>query len=153
MLGNPRVHIGRQQPGAYRAMRAWAEEVEAGALAAGLDERLVDLVKVRTSQINGCAFCLELHTRDALAHGERAERLAVLPAWRETDWFSAQERAALLLADTVTLVADGHVPDEAYAEAAAQLSEAQVAAVSWLIVVMNAWNRIAITSRYRVGPE
>lgn len=152
MSGESRVHIGRQQPGAYRAMRAWAAEVEAGATEAGLDERLVDLVKVRTSQLNGCAFCLELHSREALDHGERPERLAVLPAWRETDWFSDQERAALLLAEAVTLIADGHVPDEAYAEAAADLSDTQVAAVSWLVVVMNAWNRIATTSRYRVGP-
>jgi AhpD family alkylhydroperoxidase len=148
-----RVHIGRELPDAYRAMRAWAAEVEAGATAAGLDQRLVDLVKVRTSQLNGCAFCLEMHHREALDHGERPERLAVLPAWRETDLFTGEERSALVLAESVTLVADGHVPDTAYEEAAAGLSATRIAAVSWVVIVMNAWNRIATTSRYAVGPR
>ncbi|WP_245177406.1 carboxymuconolactone decarboxylase family protein [Geodermatophilus sp. DF01-2] len=100
-----RVHLGKETPAAYRAMRAWATEVEASATDAGLERSLVDLVKIRTSQLNGCAFCLELHSREALAHGERPERLAVLPAWRETGFFTQQERAALALAESITLIA------------------------------------------------
>jgi AhpD family alkylhydroperoxidase len=135
-----------------RALAALDAEVTEQASAAGLDPRLVDLVKIRTSQINGCAYCLRLHTREALEHGEPAERLAVLPAWRETEYFSAQERAALALAEAVTLVSEGQVPDEVYEQAALHLSDAQIAAVSWVAVVINSFNRVAITSRYPVAP-
>jgi alkylhydroperoxidase family enzyme len=94
-----------------------------------------------------------MHMRVALDGGETVERLAVLPAWRETQFFSEQERAALALAEAVTLVADGHVPDDIYASVAKTLSDAQVSAVTWLAIVMNAWNRVAITSRHPVGPR
>jgi AhpD family alkylhydroperoxidase len=122
-----RVSVGKQTPAAYKAMTALTTEVEANATEVGLDPLLVELVKIRTSQINGCAFCLDMHMRVALDGGETVERLAVLPAWRETQFFSEQERAALALA--------------------------QVSAVTWLAIVMNAWNRVAITSRHPVGPR
>lgn len=152
MSSAPRVNVGKQTPTAYKAMTALATDVEANATEVGLDPSLVELVKIRTSQINGCAFCLDMHTRDALDRGETPERLAVLPAWRETQFFSEQERAALALAEAVTLIADGHVPDDVYASAATTLSDAQLSAVTWLAIVMNAWNRIGITSRHPVGP-
>ena len=147
-----RVSVGKQTPAAYKAMTALTTEVEANATEVGLDPLLVELVKIRTSQINGCAFCLDMHMRVALDGGETVERLAVLPAWRETH-SSEQERAALALAEAVTLVADGHVPDDIYASVAKTLSDAQVSAVTWLAIVMNAWNRVAITSRHPVGPR
>ncbi|MFZ0120738.1 MAG: carboxymuconolactone decarboxylase family protein [Pseudonocardiaceae bacterium] len=134
------------------AMTALATEVEANATEVELDPLLVELVKIRTSQINGCGFCLDVHTCAALSGGVTLERLAVLPAWRETQFFSEQERAALALAEAVTLVADGHAPDDIYASVAKTLPDAQLSAESWLAIVMNAWNRIAITSRHPVGP-
>lgn len=146
-----RVNIGKQHPAAYKALIALSAEVESAAAGAGLDPLLVELVKIRTSQINGCAFCLRMHTRDALAKGENPDRIAVLPAWAETGYFSETDRAALLLAEAVTRVSDGHVSEEDYSTAAAVLSPDQISAVTWLATVMNAFNRVAISSRYSVN--
>ncbi|WP_399931848.1 carboxymuconolactone decarboxylase family protein [Streptomyces kanamyceticus] len=145
-----RVNIGKQHPAAYKALIALSSEVEGAAAAAGLDPLLVELLKIRVSQINGCAFCLRMHTRDALKKGENSDRIAVLPGWEETGYFSETERAALRLTEAVTRVSDGHVGDEDYDAAAAVLSAEQVSAVSWLATLMNAFNRVAITSRYPV---
>jgi AhpD family alkylhydroperoxidase len=109
-------------------------------------------LKIRTSQINGCAFCLRMHTRDALKKGETPDRIAVLPGWEETDYFSETDRAALRLTEAITRVPDGHVSDEDFNAAAAVLTADQVSAIAWLATVMNAFNRVAITSRYRVAP-
>jgi AhpD family alkylhydroperoxidase len=108
-------------------------------------------LKIRTSQINGCAFCLRMHIRDALKKGENPDRIAVLPAWEETGYFSEIDRAALRLTEAITRVPDGHVSDEDFNAAAAVLTADQVSAIAWLATVMNAWNRVAITSRYAVG--
>ncbi|MFD7310235.1 carboxymuconolactone decarboxylase family protein [Promicromonospora sp. NPDC059942] len=151
MTTTQRVDMGKQQPNAYKALLTLSAEAENNAVSAGLDPLLVELLRIRTSQINGCAFCLRLHTRDALRKGENPDRIAVLPAWRETGYFSAADRAALGLAEAITLVADGHVRDADYADAAAVLTDDQVAAVSWIVTVMNAFNRVAITSRYTVA--
>lgn len=137
-------------PGSGVELSRLAEE---SARAAGLDPLLVELVRIRASQINGCSFCLRMHTRDALRKGESADRLAVLPAWRETGYFSREERAALSLAEAVTLVADGQVGDDVYDAAADVLSPAQLAAVAWLTTVINAFNRVAVTSRYPVSAD
>jgi alkylhydroperoxidase family enzyme len=91
-----------------------------------------------------------LHTRDAIASGESSDRISVLPAWRETKYFSDKERAALALIEAITLISDGQVPESVYSEAAAVLSDQEIAAVEWLGVVINAWNRIATSSRYPV---
>ena len=107
---------------------------------------------MRASQINECAFCLRLHSRDAQATGETADRLAVLPAWRETTYFTDKERAGLALTEAVTLVAQDQIPDEVYAEAAKHLNAQELASIEWLAVVINMWNRIAISSRYPVQP-
>ncbi|MEU4673241.1 carboxymuconolactone decarboxylase family protein [Amycolatopsis sp. NPDC023774] len=151
MTNTQRVSIDKQHPAAYKALIALSAEADAGATAAGLDPLLVELVRIRTSQINGCAFCLRMHTRDALKKGENPDRIAVLPAWEEADYFSATDRAALRLAEAITRVSDGHVGDEDYTAAAAELTEDQISAVSWLVTVMNAFNRVAITSRYHVA--
>jgi AhpD family alkylhydroperoxidase len=153
MADSGRVHLGKAGGGAYKALVAMSAEAERMATAAGLEGPLVELVKVRISQVNGCAFCLRMHAASAAKAGVTAEQLAVLPAWRETRYFSAAERAALALGEAITTVADGHVPDAVYAEAEAELDEGQIAAVGWLAVVMNSFNRVAITSRYDVGPD
>lgn len=146
-----RVNIGKQHPGSYKALIALSQEVEQATAAAGLDPLLIELLKIRASQLNGCAFCLRMHTRDALKKGENPDRIAVLPGWEETGYFSETERAALRLTEAVTRVSDGHVSDEDYNAAAAVLTADQISAVSWLAIVMNAFNRVAITSRYLVN--
>ncbi|OKH86169.1 alkylhydroperoxidase [Mycobacterium sp. ST-F2] len=151
MTTTSRVGANKQHPAAYQALITLSGEAESATAAAGLDPKLVELIKIRVSQINGCAFCLRMHTRDALKLGERTDRIAVLPAWEETGYFSEVDRAALGLAESITRVADGHVSDADYDAAAASLSPDQISAVTWLATVMNAFNRIAITSRYRVG--
>ncbi len=142
------VNLSKQHPAAYRAVLALNQEAEDAVAQAGLDAKLAELVKIRVSQLNGCAFCLRMHTRDALDKGETTDRLAVVTAWWESQYFSEQERAALALAEDVTElpVPERHEWDNG------TLNDAQVSAVSWLAIVMNTWNRIAIRSGYPVAP-
>ncbi|NJQ07838.1 carboxymuconolactone decarboxylase family protein [Streptomyces lonarensis] len=142
------VDLTSGDPAAYRRLIDLGKQADAGVAAAGLDPLLPELVKIRVSQLNGCAFCLRMHTRDALALGETTDRLAVLSAWRESQYFSDVERAALRLAEAVTSPA---APPPATAEPD-PLDARQAAAVGWLAVVMNAWNRVALTSGYPVAP-
>ncbi len=151
MTHTRRVNIGKQHPAVYKALIALSAEAEKALAAAGLDPLLVELLRIRTSQINGCAFCLRMHTHDALKKGENPDRIAVLPGWEETGYFSETDRAALRLTEAITLVPDGHVSDEDYEAAATVLTKDQISAVAWLATVMNAFNRVAITSRYPVG--
>jgi AhpD family alkylhydroperoxidase len=111
------------------------------------DPRLRELVRIRASQLNGCAYCIDMHTKDARAVGETEQRLYGLAAWRETPYYTVRERAALAFTESVTLLAAGHVPAEAYAEVAAQFSPAEVAALVSLIVTINAWNAIGVSTR------
>ncbi|MFI5707154.1 carboxymuconolactone decarboxylase family protein [Kribbella sp. NPDC051620] len=150
-MNTERVSIDKQHPAAYKALIALSVEAENGAAAAGIDPLLAELVRIRASQLNGCAFCLRMHTRDALKKGENPDRIAVLPAWEETGYFSETDRAALRLTEAITLVPDGHVSDENYDAAAAVLTADQISAVAWLVTVINAFNRVAITSRYPVA--
>jgi AhpD family alkylhydroperoxidase len=150
MTDTQRVNIGKQHPAPYKTLIALSSQVDEAAAAAGLDPLLVELLRIRTSQINGCAFCLRTHNGDALKKGENPDRIAVLPAWEETGYFSETDRAALRLTEAITLVPDGHVSDEEYNTAAAVLTADQISAVAWLATVMNAFNRVAITSRYPV---
>ncbi|MFC4946551.1 carboxymuconolactone decarboxylase family protein [Pseudonocardia sp. GCM10023141] len=151
MTNTQRVSIDKQHPAPYKALMAFAMEVEKSATAAGLDPLLVELVKIRASQVNGCAFCLRMHTLDALKKGENPDRIAVLPGWEETGYFSETDRAALRLTEAITRISDGHVSDEDYNAAATALTADQISAVSWLATLMNAFNRVATTSRYHVA--
>jgi AhpD family alkylhydroperoxidase len=114
---------------------------------AGLPGLLLELIRIRVSQINGCAFCLDMHTRDARKGGEEERRIYALSAWQESLFFTAGERAALGLAEAITLVHDGRVPDEVYRAAAAEFDESQIAALIWVSTVINAYNRTAISTR------
>ncbi|MFJ4975987.1 carboxymuconolactone decarboxylase family protein [Streptomyces coeruleorubidus] len=114
---------------------------------AKVEPELLELVRIRASQINGCAFCIDMHTRDARGQGETEQRIYALNAWRETPFFTERERAALALTEAVTLVHDGRVPDAVYAEAAGVFDENQIAALIWSATVINAYNRIAIATR------
>jgi AhpD family alkylhydroperoxidase len=132
--------VGRSQ---YHAML----ELDRVANEAELDPRLRELIKMRASQINGCAYCLDMHARDAIEAGETHERLHVLAGWREaTGWFDERERAVLALTEAVTRIGEHGVPDEVYDAAAEHLSEEEVATVLWLTVLINAWNRVAVSS-------
>ena len=111
------------------------------------DPKLRELVRIRASQINGCAYCIDMHTKDARAIGETEQRIYALPAWAETPYFTDRERAALAFTETVTLVAQTHVPVEAYDAVAAEFSPDEVGALLSLIVAINAWNAIAVATR------
>lgn len=113
----------------------------------GIDKKIYELIKTRASQINGCAYCINMHVRDAMKMGETAQRLFLLDAWRETELYTEKERAVLALTEAVTLITEGHVPDEIYNEPARLLTEEELAAVIMTIVTINGWNRIAIASR------
>jgi AhpD family alkylhydroperoxidase len=113
----------------------------------GLEASLLELVRLRSSQINGCAFCIDMHTRDALAAGETAQRLFLLDAWRESPLYSGRERAALAWTEAVTLIADSHVPDDIYEDVRRYFSEEELVKLTVAIAAINAWNRIAISFR------
>jgi AhpD family alkylhydroperoxidase len=118
---------------------------------AGLEHSLLELVKMRASQINGCAYCLDMHFKDATAAGETAQRLYLLDAWREVTFYSGRERAALAWTEALTRVADGHVPDEVYAEARRHFSEEELVNLSLAVVAINGWNRLQIGFRAQAG--
>jgi AhpD family alkylhydroperoxidase len=113
----------------------------------GFDPRLRELVRIRASQLNGCAYCIDMHTKDARAIGETEQRIYGLAAWRETPYFTPRERAALAFTETVTRLSETHVPGQAYQEVAAEFSPQQVAALVSLIVTINAWNAIGVSTR------
>jgi AhpD family alkylhydroperoxidase len=145
-----RVYVDKQSPKAYHALTATAEAVRTVAQEAGLPRTLVELVNLRVSQINGCAYCLDVHTRAALRAGETTQRLGVLAAWRDTEVFTAQERAALALAEATTRPADASLQADAYATARRDLSDDEISAVVWVAVATNAFNRISIMSKHPV---
>lgn len=139
----PRLEPFKAAPAVMKAMLDFEEKV-AGS---GLEHSLVELVKTRASQINGCAYCIHMHTRDARAHGESEERLYLLDAWRESPLYSPRERAALGWTEALTLVAQTHAPDDAYAELKEHFSEEEQVKLTLLIGAINSWNRIAIGFR------
>ncbi|MDX3457795.1 carboxymuconolactone decarboxylase family protein [Streptomyces sp. ME02-8801-2C] len=146
-----RVALKKITPEVSASMGALHGAAVSAAQDAKVEPEILELIRIRASQINGCAFCLDMHTKDARAAGETEQRIYALNAWRETPFFTERERAALALAEAVTLVHDGHVPDDVYAEAAAVFDEAQVAALIWATTVINAYNRIAIATRMVPG--
>jgi len=152
-VNDVRIPIDKQHPQVYRAMTETSRAVHTAASDAGLTTLLVELVSIRVSQINGCAVCLDVHVRNALRAGETPQRLAVLPAWRDTDLFSEQERAALALAESLTTLPEHAAQDRDHAEAHRHLSDEQLSAVSWLTITMNAFNRLSIVSRHPVRPR
>src|SRR5690625_1628590 len=145
-----RVNLGKSAPNLYQTVVELDRLVSEALTSAGVTEGFSHLLRLRASQINQCAFCVRLHARDALASGESSDRLAVLSAWEETDYFTPKERAALELVEAITLISDDQLPDEIYKQASENLSKEEVSAIEWLAVVINTWNRIAISSRYPV---
>ena len=145
-LKSERIKIYKTSPELYEAMM-----VLSNAAAKDIDPELGELIKIRASQINHCAFCLDMHTRDARKHGVSEQKLDVLSAWEEAgDLFTERERAALALTEAITHVAESHVPDDVYTQAAAVFTERELGQVIAMVVTINAWNRINVTVRTAV---
>lgn len=145
-----RVHLSRSAPEAYQALTAFSQTVGRGARDAGLDPRLVELVQIHASQLNGCAYCVRVHVDRATAAGLGADVIAQLPAWRESGVFDGRERAALELTEAFAFIHRGGVPDDVYDRVGGTLSEREYVALSWILVAINAFNRVAIAGRYAV---
>jgi AhpD family alkylhydroperoxidase len=144
---NARLDMAALSPKARNAMLT----LERHARESGLETPLLELVRMRASQINGCAFCLDMHSKDARAAGETEQRLYLLDAWREAPFYSDRERAALEWTEAVTLVSQSHVPDDVYERARAQFSEGELVDLTMAIVAINGWNRLAIAFRQVPG--
>ena len=140
---NARINLMNVNPGILHAMLGLEKQVGRG----GLDSKLLDLVRMRASQINGCAYCLDMHSKDARAAGETEQRLYGLDPWRETPYYSARERAALEWTEALTLVTQGHVPDDVYERVRQEFSEDELAHLSLAIVAINGWNRLNVAAR------
>ena len=135
----PRVAVGRAAPAPYRAIDAFDRSID-------LDPRLRELVRIRVSQLNGCAYCLDQHVGDAIAAGEGERRLATLAAWPESIFFTARERAVLALAEQVTLLGEHGVTDDVWAAATEHFDDAELVQLLWAVIAINAWNRIAVAT-------
>ena len=139
----PRMNFMQAAPGTIKALMALEAQIQGS----GLEQSLIELVKTRASQINGCAYCINMHTSDARKHGETEQRLYLLNAWREAPAYSERERAALAWTEAVTLIADTHAPDDIYQEVRKHFSDAETVNLTMLIATINAWNRLAISFR------
>jgi AhpD family alkylhydroperoxidase len=142
-----RFDYGKSAPGVYDAMDA----VDRYLHTCSLERNLIFLVQLRASQMNGCAYCLDMHWKDLRAAGENEQRLYSLDAWRECPYYSERERAALSWTEAVTRVGEGHVPDAVYQEASAQFSDRQLGDLTLAVAAINAWNRLSIAARLEPG--
>ncbi|QDL11492.1 carboxymuconolactone decarboxylase family protein [Brasilonema octagenarum UFV-E1] len=142
-----RIDLKTVEPAAYKAMF----ELEKYLAASRLSKTLVELIKIRASQINGCAFCIDMHTKDARHHGESEQRIYALNAWHETQFFTPEERAVLALTEAVTMITKNHVPNDVYEEVSHYFDANQIAQILMAIVAINGWNRIAIATQMIPG--
>jgi AhpD family alkylhydroperoxidase len=143
-----RLNYAKLAPEAFRAMQALGAYLDG----CGLEHALLELVKIRASQINGCAFCIDMHTKDARAAAESEQRIYALDAWRETPFYSDRERAALAWTEAVTRIGGG-VPDDLHAEASGQFTEKELVDLTWAVTEINAWNRVAISAGIVPGTD
>jgi len=144
---NSRINIAHVSPAAYRAMSGLESYIHSSSI----EPQLVHLLKMRASQINGCAYCLDMHSKDARALGETEQRLYGLDAWREAPYYTERERAALAWIEAITLVTQGHVPDEVYDAARKVFNEQELVDLAMVAVAINGWNRLAIAFRAEAG--
>jgi AhpD family alkylhydroperoxidase len=142
-----RIRYEQAAPGAYRAMAGLERYLHV----CSVEQPLIHLIKLRASQLNGCAYCVDMHWKDLRALGETEQRLYSLVVWRECPWYSERERAALAWTEAVTLVADGQVPDDVYDAVRPHFSETELADLTFAVATINAWNRLAIASRTTPG--
>jgi AhpD family alkylhydroperoxidase len=142
-----RLDYKTASPDAFKALLRMEEHVRGS----GLEDSLLELVKTRASQINGCAWCLDMHTKDARARGETEQRLYLLPAWREAPCYTERERAALAWTEAVTLVAEEGIPDALYADVRRHFDEAAIVELTMAVIAINGWNRMNVAFRTPVG--
>lgn len=142
-----RIAYAKHAPGGIEAL----SKLEAYIRSTGIEEELIELVKLRASQINGCAFCIDMHTKDARSRGESEQRLYGLSAWRETPFYSERERAALAWAESVTKISEDHVPDEVYDQVKMYFTEKEMVDLTLAVIAINSWNRLAISFRTPPG--
>lgn len=138
-----RMELQKIEPAAYQAML----ELENYVNKSGLDKKLICLIKIRASQINRCAFCIDMHTKEARKNGETEQRIYALNAWSEAPFFTPEEKAVLNLTDAITLLSENHVSDEIYQEVSHYFGSNEIAKILMAIVTINAWNRIVVTSK------
>lgn len=148
-----RVHLSKSAPDAYQALAAFSKTVGGIAGEAGIDARLKELVQIHVSQLNGCAYCVRVHVQRATKAGVTADVIAQLPVWRESGVFSDRERAGLELGECFTFIHEDGVPDDVYDRVGGILSEREYVGLSWILVAINAFNRVAIAGRYSVPPR
>ncbi|MCR2793829.1 carboxymuconolactone decarboxylase family protein [Microbacterium sp. zg.Y625] len=153
MSDEPRVHLSRSAPTAYRALHTMAKTVGALADEAGIEPRLRELVQIHASQLNGCAYCVRVHVDRATAAGLTADVIAQVAVWRDSGVFSERERAALELTEAHVHIDRGGIADDVYERVGGILSEKEYVALSWILVSINAFNRVAIAGRYPVPPR
>ena len=139
----PRMNYFQAAPETMKALMALEEQIQS----TGIEKSLIELIKIRASQINGCAFCINMRTQDARKRGETEQRLYLLNAWREAPAYTDRERAALAWTEAVTLISETHAPDDVYNEVRAHFSEAETVNLTMLIATINSWNRLAISFR------
>jgi len=142
-----RINFAKLNPGGYKVMYGFGEYLAKSSLS----KNLIDLISLRVSQINGCAYCLDMHWKDLKAAGESDQRMYSLDAWQETTYYSERERAALLWAEATTNIRDGHVSDEVFDQVREQFSEQEVADLTLAVVAINGWNRLSIAFRTPAG--
>lgn len=147
MLMQPRLDWYKVSPGAYKAMAG----LEGFVKSSGLEPALLELVRLRASQINGCAYCIDMHTQDARAAGETEQRLYAISAWSEAPFYTERERAALAWTEALTLLPEGHAPDEVYDEVRKQFTDEEMVNLSLAIVAINGWNRLVLGFRQVPG--
>ncbi|RXJ90829.1 alkylhydroperoxidase [Arcobacter sp. CECT 8983] len=145
-----RINLGKEAPHMYDKLISLKHDMQALIKDANINEGFSHLLLLRASQINGCAFCVRLHTKDSLDAGETIERVSVLPAWRETEYFNEKERVSLELVEAICYIKDTHIPDTLYEKAKEVLTKKEILAVEWLALVINALNILAISSRLEV---
>jgi AhpD family alkylhydroperoxidase len=147
ILMSERIAYSKVAPEGYRAISGLERYVRAS----GLEPSLLELIKLRASQINGCAYCVDMHWKDARARGESEQRLYGLMAWRESPYYTERERAALAWTEAITLIADNHVPDDLYEEVRQYFNETELVNLTLALVAINGWNRLAISFRTEPG--
>ncbi len=153
MSDQHRVHLSRSARPAYDALDAFARTVGALAVDAGIDERLKELCLIRASQLNGCAYCVRIHTDRGAKAGLTLDDVGQIPVWRESGVFTERERAGLELTEAYVFIHEAGIPDELYDRVGGILSEEEYVALSWLLVSINAFNRIAIAGKYPLTPR
>lgn len=152
-MAQQRVHLSRTEPSAYQALETFSKGVGDICTANGIDDRLKEIIMLHSSQLNGCAFCVRVHTDRALAAGLGVDEIAQIAVWRESGVFSDRERAGLELAEAYVYIHEGGITDEVYDLVGSVFTEKEYAALSWACVAINAFNRVAIAGRYPVTPR